>query len=58
MGEEVGVGGHGEAVEVGARQRVALPSHDGSVLPQSQTDLNEKPPQQDLVESVWIPVLV
>lgn len=29
VGEEVGVCGHGEAVEVGARHRVALPSHDG-----------------------------
>lgn len=33
VGEEVGVGGHGEAVEVGARHWVALPSHGGSSPP-------------------------
>lgn len=33
VGEEVGVGGHGEAIEVGAWHRVALPSHDGSSPP-------------------------
>lgn len=31
VGEEVGVVGHGEAAEVGARDRVALPSHFGSI---------------------------
>lgn len=65
VGEEVGVGGHGEAVEVGARHRVALPSHDGSVHLQvtkrphwgKEKTLTERQ-QRHSQESVWIPVRI
>lgn len=48
VGEEVGVGGHGEPVEMGARDGVALPSHDSSsVHLRLHTPLKSNAPDAD-----------